>query len=448
MNKLKNLITSIFKFITDDIWNVNLKTLPKRRAFFIRQLRIIVLGVKGFRQDKIQLRASALTFYSMLSVVPVLAMAFGIAQGFGLEKLLEKQITAAMEGFDGEDMILDKILTFTHSLLSTTKGGAIAGVGFVLLLYSVIRLLENIEISFNDIWGVKKARGWIRQLTDFLTLMIISPILIVLSSSATVYVTTQISQITQSLEILHSVRPYILMTFHLVPYILIWLLFTILYQIMPNTKVKFSSALVGGIIAGTFFQLLQWGYITFQYGVSRYNAIYGSFAALPLFIVWMQFSWLIILMGAKVAFANQNVDRFEFIAETEQMSISFKRLLALSVSHIIIKRFVKGEAPLTLIDITKRLEAPAKFVKQIINDLMEARIIVEIKTNLEKESPYQPAQDPNKLTVKYILNAIESHGFTTSDLSDAEEVKVLAQSLDEFDSIISKSQSNLLLREL
>jgi membrane protein len=141
--------------------------------------------------------------------------------------------------------------------------------------------------------------------------MLISPVLVLMSGSATVFITTQVTQITQKVELLGVISPLISFLLKFSPYVLIWALFTILYIIMPNTKVNFKAGLLGGVVAGTLYQIAQWAYISFQISAAKYNAIYGSFAALPLFLMWLQISWWIVLFGAELSFANQNVHTYE-----------------------------------------------------------------------------------------------------------------------------------------
>ena len=291
--------SKITNFIKTDIWRIRVRNLPRRKSFFIKQLRILLLAIRGFHGDKCPLQASALTFYSILSVVPVVAMAFGVAKGFGFQKLLEKQL---LEKFPGQEEVMMQVVNFALSLLENTKGGMIAGIGVAVLLWTVIKVLSNIERSFNTIWEIKKSRTFGRKFSDYLSIMLISPILVIMSSSVTVFITTQVTLITEKIALLGIFSSLIFFILKLLPYCLVWILFTFIYILMPNTKVNFSSGFIAGVFAGTIFQLAQWAYIYFQVGVAKYNAIYGSFAALPLFLVWLQLSWLIVLLGAEISF--------------------------------------------------------------------------------------------------------------------------------------------------
>jgi len=304
------------KKLNDLIWHTPLSEISKGKTFVLKQMRIVVLAARGFSNDKVQLRASALTFYSLLSVIPVAAIAFAIAKGFGLDQNLENLIT---EEFSSHQEVLNWLLTNARSALEETRGGYIAGVGMIILFWSVMALLEHIESSFNHIWQIRSSRPWYRKFTDYLTIMLIAPVFIILSSSITVFVSTELSDFMSTAPILDFFKPIISFLVKFAPYFISWVTLTILFIIMPNAKVKFVPALVSGIIAGTFLQVLQWLYIDLQFGITKLSAIYGSFAAVPLFILWLQSSWIIVLLGAELSFANQNVSRYEFESESLNM---------------------------------------------------------------------------------------------------------------------------------
>jgi len=415
------------------------------KYFLIKQLRILLLATRGFGQDQCPLRASALTFYSILSIVPVVAMAFGIAKGFGFQEILENQL---MEKFSGQEDVMIRVVDFAHSLLENTKGGMIVGVGIIVLLWTVIKLLAHIEGSFNDIWEVKKSRSYGRKFSDYLSIMLISPLLIIMSSSATVFITTKIALITEKVALIGMFSPMIFFMLKLIPYCLVWILFIFTYILMPNTKVNFSAGFIGGIIAGTIFQAAQLAYILFQVGVAKYNAIYGSFAALPLFLIWMQLSWLIVLFGAEISFSYQYVDTYEFEPDLRQISPAFKRLLTLQVANRVISTFSKGKMPLTASNLSQALEIPIRLVQQLLDELVESEIfsITEIKEN--EKLAYQPARDINIITIKSIIEALEHKGVDNIPVAQTPELQSLAEVLWTFSAEIEKSPANLLLKDI
>ena len=432
-------------FIKHDVWRIRRSQLSPGKSFSLNIVRVLLLSLRGFDEDKCNLRASALTFYSLISIVPVVAMAFGIAKGFGLEKVLEEQLRSKLAG---HEEIIVNVIQFSHSLLENTKGGLIAGIGLVVLFWAVLKMLGQIEDSFNDIWGVKEKRTIGRMFADYLSLMLICPFILVLSSGVTVFVATQVTMIIDKFAILGRVSSIVFFLLELLPYTLMWGLFTFLYVFMPNTKVRFASGLLAGIITGTIFQIVQLGYVTFQVGVVKYNAIYGSFAALPLFLVWLQLSWLIVLYGAELSFAHQNVDTYEFEPDVLQASHRFKTLLALQITAHLIKNFIKGERPVTAREISDKMEIPLRFVNEIIFELNESNIISAAEIEGDGEHGYQPAIDINVLTIQYVINAMEKRGINEMPFTGNTEFAHLSASMDAFGKKIEQLPDNKLLKEL
>ena len=435
----------IIEFIRVDIWRIRLKDISRTKCFFVKQLRILILAIRGFAKDKCSLSASALTFYSILSIVPVLAMAFGIAKGFGFQMLLEKQL---LEKFQGQEEVMNRVVAFARSLLENTKGGMIASVGVLFLLWTVIKLLSQIERSFNDIWSVKYPRTYGRKFSDYLSIMLISPILFILSSSVTVFITTQITVITQKVALIGMFSPVIFFMLKFIPYGLIWILLIFMYLLMPNTKVNFSSGVIAGVIAGTIYQIAQWGYITFQVGMARYNAIYGSFAALPLFLIWIQLSWMIVLFGAEISFAHQYADTYDFEPDRRFISPAFKKLLSLQISCLIISKFLKAEPPLSAINISKTLEIPIRLTQQILYELVEAGILSDTEDKKNKEVSYQPARDINAITINSVIEALDQKGVDNIPVAQTSELRHLSEALKTLNDEIEKSPANRLLKDI
>jgi membrane protein len=434
------MISDIIKFVTTDIWRIRSRELPRPRFFLITILRILILSVRGIIEDKGTLRASALTFWSALAVVPVVAMVFGIAKGFGLERTLERQV---LEKLQGQEEVADFIVKVAHSALETTSGSLIAGLGVLLLFWTIIKVLGNIENAFNGIWGVRKGRPMTRKITDYLSLILIGPVLFIFSNASTVLITSQIETFVQKISLLGAVGPLISKMLSLLPYAAMWVLFIFVYIFMPNTKVRWRSGILAGVVAGTLFQLFQWTYIVFQIGVAKYSALYGAFAAVPLFLIWLQFSWLIVLFGAEISFAHQNVHTYEFEPDCLRVSHSFKRLLSLRVVHLLVKDFSEAQRWCKEADISHELEIPIRLIRQILYELVEAGIISSVKTNDDKISAYQPALNPEKITIKYVIDALEQHGTDDLPVAQTEDLKKISESLKAFDEEIKKSPANL-----
>ncbi len=280
-------------------------------------------------------------------------MFFGIAKGFGYQSILEKRL---LENFPGQTELLSRLMGYAQSMLNSVHGGLIAGIGVAILFWTVVKVLSNIEQSFNDIWGIKSSRSFGRKFSDYLSMMLIAPLLLIMSGSITVFITSRISLIMQKISFLGALSPIILFLLKFLPYGLLWILFAVVYILMPNTKVRIKSGLFAGIIAGTLYLTAQWIYINFQIGVVHNNAIFGSFAAIPLFLIWLQTSWIIVLLGAEISFAHQNVSSFEYEPDASHISHFNKRLIALCISHQLVKTFVNDETPLTAAQISQILE--------------------------------------------------------------------------------------------
>lgn len=438
-------VSKFARFLQTDIWRIRASTLSGQKSFWIRQLRIFLLAIRGFAEDKCQLRASALTFFSLLSVVPVVAMAFGVAKGFGFEEVLEQRLMTQLQG---QEEVAARIIGFAQSFLENTKGGLIAGIGITILFWTVIKVLGNIENSFNDIWGIKKARTLGRKFSDYLSIMMVCPILFIMSSSVTVVITSQVTQIVEKLAFLGPIGGLIITSLQILPYAVIWVMFTFIYIFMPNTKVNFKSGLMAGITAGTIYQIVQWAYIAFQIGASKFGAIYGSFAALPLFLVWLQISWLVVLLGAEISFAEQNVDTYEFEADSLKVSYSFKKLLALNIAHVCVKIFHEGGVPPTAAQLSRDLEIPIRLVHQVLFELTEAGVLSEVKMNGGLEVAYHPSRDIGDLTIQNVIDRLDRRGVDEIPIAESKTLQIFKRAMAQFHDTVCASPNNELLKDI
>lgn len=368
----------------------------------VRLLRTLFLAAKGFDARQGPLHASALTFYSLLSLVPLAAMAFGVAKGFGFEQMLEREL---LRHFAAQQEVVLQVIGFARNMLDNTKGGLIAGVGVAVLFWSVIKVLGRIEESFNLIWGVAP-RPLMRKLSDYLTVMIIGPVLLIMSGSVTVFIASQVSALSSQVGLENVVDPAVSLGLALAPYVLLWVLFALVYLIMPNTRVRLGSAVLGAVLTGSAYQLLQIAYVRFQIGVSSYNAIYGSFAALPLFLVWLQLSWIIVIFGAEIVHAFPDSDFPEAEAGCASRSISQTRVLALAICHEVVSRFHRGEAPLNEEGLAAALDTSVAEVHEMADMLDQAGLL---RRTADEETPaLQPARDSSGITVQDVLTAVDN----------------------------------------
>jgi membrane protein len=438
-------ILDLIKRVNYAIWHTPLSEISKGKTFIFKQLRILLLAAKGFSNDKVALRASALTFYSLLSVIPIAAIVFAIAKGFGLDQTLQDQIIKKSQN---EQEVLSWLLQNARTAIEKTSGGYIAGVGIIILFWSVMSLLNHIESSFNHIWQIRSSRPWLRKFTDYLTIMLIAPVFIILSSGITGFIITKLPDYMTNAPILDFFKPLISFLVKFTPYLLSWIVLTTLFIIMPNAKVKFVPALISGIIAGTILQGIQWLYIDLQFGITKLNAIYGSFAAVPLFIIWLQSSWIVVLLGAEISFANQNISRYEMESEALNISNYQKRALILMIMHMIIRNFTLGEKPISATYIAANLKIPVRLSRDILQDLSSANLVSIIHENEEKERLYQPALDVNKLTVSFVFSRLDKKGVEQIMVIRNKDYEKIIAMLEKFDKLIAKSDSNILIKDL
>jgi membrane protein len=432
-------------FFTTDIWKIQQRDFSRATWLLIRQVRILVVALRGLGEDQIQLRASALTYNALLSIVPLAAVVFGIAKGFGLDKMLERYLVEDLQ-MHGE--VVTRIIDFSRTLLDTTKGGLIAGVGVILLFWTIIRVLANIESSFNDIWGISKARTLVRKISDYLSFMLVCPFLFVMSSTVTVVLASQFRLAAKKIWLLGALGPVFFLVLKLAPLFLLWLMFTFIYIFMPNTKVTVKSGALAGVIAAVLFQFFQVLYIDSQIWIAKYNAIYGSFAALPLFLVWLQMSWLIVLLGAEYSFAQQNVETYEFEHAYNEVSYSFKRLLSLRIVNALVHNFSRAEAPWSAVQISQQLEIPLRLVRELLRELREAGVLSQVLLEDDRTVAYQPARSLEGITIQYVIDALEQRGIDDIPVVKSKELKKLSTYLKGFHDQIARSPLNRSLKDI
>ncbi len=437
---MKIQTTKIRSFLNDGIWQLKLNEYPRWQRSFIKLLRIVILSIRDYTRKQLVLRATALTLFSLMSIVPVIAMIFGIATGFGLETYLTDQLNHA---FANQPEILSNLLNYVHNLLGRSKGGLIAGLGFALLIWAVLQVLGNIENAFNSIWYVTVSRTWSRKFTDYLSIMLIAPLFIIVSGAANIFITTQLKNFALDIAFLGEIiTDIIIISIKFIPYLSTIFSFFLLYLVLPNTRVKPRSALYAGIVAGIVFQIFQWAYIEFQYGVSSYNAIYGSFASIPLFITWLQFSWIIVLVGAEVSYSVQNIQDFE--AEHQNKGISHKQrmLYSINILYHIAWRFKEAKNPLDLAEIAARIEIPIKLCKTLLQHMQKCDLIEQTFDRHKKETCYVPALDLSHLNIGYIIERLESIGATKVDMESNQAYGAIKFHYDKMEAAMFTSEYN------
>ena len=438
-------MSSLTQFIKTDIWRIRLDEQPVLKAMVLRQLRILILAVRRFEKDRCLLQASALTFYTLLSVGPAAALALGIAKGFGFQRLVERLL---YERFPGQEELLSKIIEYGYNFLDSARGGVITGIGVAFLFWSVLKVLNHIESSFNTIWRIENPRSLNRRITNYLAFMLITPILLIMSSSVPAFIAAYVSEVMSKLALTGTISSIIPTAFKYVPYLLILILYTLIYVLIPNTRVKVRSGVYAGIVASICFYMVQWGYIHFQIGISRYNAIYGSLAALPLLLIWLQLSWVILLGGAEISYADQNVDIYEYEPDYLQVSPRYKRLLSLYIAHLLVKRFTDGKPAATAEEISHELELPFRLTSDILTDMLEGGLVSNTCIDEDDESAFQPASDVNQWTLKYVIDALEKRGINEMPIAQTESLNRISENLEDLSNEVGRSSANTRLMDL
>jgi membrane protein len=437
------MINNIIRFVKEELWLLHEQKLPPFKAALIKSLKIVVLSAQGFSRDLCPLRASALTLYSLLSIVPVIAMLFGIAKGFGFEKMLTERL---IEQAPHQDALVLKLINFAQNMLDSTKGGVVAGIGIVVLFWTIISLIGNIEESFNYIWKINKGRSVSRKFSDYLSLMLLAPIILIASSSITVLLNTEITWLITIIELPEFGTWLVIKTLGFLPLLLMIGLFAFTFIFMPNHKINLRAGLIAGVVTGIMYDLLQWAYLSLQIGVSSYNAIYGSFAAIPLFVVWLQVGWMIVLFGCEVAFYLQYYENYRNNNRFSNLSFSLQKVIALQITHLIIKNFNSLNEPLTADEIAARLVIPIAIIQPILLKLTASHILVEFNTQDEEDEVYQPAVDTNILTIAFVINALEQCG--QNHLPDINHERLFMDAVNDFRKLMEGSKQNGLLKDI
>ena len=435
-------VKQIIQFLRIGIWRITQGDVSPLRYLFVNVLKKVLLAVRFFTAKRVMTRASALTYSTLLAIVPICAVVFAIARGFGYNKYIEMWFRDLLST---QPQVAETIIGFVNSYLVHTKSGIFLGIGLLFMLYTVLMLVSNIEDAFNEIWQVKKGRSVFRTFTDYLAMFFVAPILIVLSSGISIYLATVANGMADFQMLSSAVRWLI----DLSPYALMSLIFIALYVFMPNTRVKLSSVIIPGILAGIAMQGLQFVYIHSQIILSSYNAIYGSFAALPLFMLWTQISWTICLFGAELCYTNQNLDYYDYDANAGEISHRYKILLCSLLMSRICKRFFNGNKPYTLLELREDTTIPIRFVTDLIYELIDAGLLIEI-TNDEKgeESRFVPAMDIQNLTLGTMIDRLESRGQWKIDLDISKHFTERWAEALEMRSNYLKDSRNILLQDL
>lgn len=348
----------------------------------------------NFTYHQGHLRAAALTYTTVLSLVPFLAIAFSVLKGLGAQNALEP-LLQRVAGDSGETV--SRLIAYVNN----TNVKSLGAIGLVMLILTVVSLMGNIEEAFNAVWGVRETRSIQRRFSDYLSVVVVGPILLLAATSMTSSLQSQwmLQWLIQNTYL----GDAILLLFRFLPYLSVWIAMVFLYIFIPNTRIRFASAVTGGVIAGTAWELAQWGYFHFQVGVANYNAIYGTLSAVPVFLVWIYTSWLIVLFGLEIVCAHQHRGHGLSGAGSFRLSATSREELAVAVLVQVSLHFQRGGIPPSAQHLADELNVPLLPLETVFDELEQLGLLVTTSGN---EPGWLPSRDPSGIRVSEIIGAL------------------------------------------
>ncbi len=397
-------IRLLWRFMRHDIWSYTNEDVRGTYRWLMNTFKAVYLSIRFFLAHRIMERASALTYYTLLALVPVVALVLGIGRGFGMQEMLYNLLAQA---FPGQQEVLAYVSDFAMNYLDMATSSIVIGIGIVLLLWVIYSLIGNIEDVFNEIWQVKNGRSTIRKVTDYLSIIILVPMILVISSGTQIFLQTYIK--TDMYD--YVISQTLLTLLRWIPYTFTIMILTFVYIVIPNCKVRFLNAFAAALIAGSVFILFQWLYINGQIWVSKYNAIYGSFAALPLLLLWIQMSWIICLYGAELSYASQNIQNYNFENVESSLSRQDHDFLLTLAASVVYNRFATGQSAPTTAEIGQSLKLPARLTGSLVRQLADLDVIREaVSTDKHLPNNWVPGKEPDKLSVAALYDLVQTSG--------------------------------------
>ena len=396
----------IKQFIEYDLWRRTSSELQQSRRtkrVGFSALKTIILVIRGFNSKQLNMTANALTYSLAFAIVPILAMILAVAKGFGFSEMIENQLQQSMLG---ETNLVPTVMEMVDRYLETAQGGAFIGIGLLILIWAVYSFFRNVEQAFNSIWDVKKSRSVVRQLTTYIAVLFLVPVLVVTTSGMSIFVHSTV----ESLSVFKVLDEYHGTMVRILQFLIVWVIFLWMYMAIPNTKVHFRSAIYPAIIMGTLFQLLQMLSMYVIMFLSRTSIVYGAFAAIPIIMIWLQWACLLILIGADLSFAIQNNEQFEYELDVLSMSRRYKDFLTLYLLHRIIYRFEHDEIPYMAVELAHENNLPIRLVSQLLNRLVDVGLLRTVYVEQKEEKTYQPALDTHQITVGMCIERIDKQG--------------------------------------
>lgn len=424
---MQDLVNRLNEFFIRELWSVDINSLGRFRAFVIKSLRLLYVTIRESSKGQLTLWAMSLVYTTLLSLIPLLAISFSVLKAFGVHNQIAPFLSNLLAPFGpAKEEIIEKIIHFVDN----TKVGVLGTVGLAMLIYMVISLIQKIEDSFNYIWEVNAPRSFARRFSDYMSVILIAPVLILTAVSLTAYAMN-----TAVVQKLISIQPFgtaVSFAGKLIPYILVCAAFVFIYIFIPNTNVKFTSALVGGIFAGVLWQTIGWGFASFIASSKQYSAIYSGFAIVILFMIWLYYSWLIILIGAEVSFYYQHPQFLSIKKEPILLSNRLKERLALLIMFLISYNYYHNKPLWTLNSLVERLGVSLSVepIERIFALLKKKGFIIETADDPPK---YIPARDIETIKLKELIHSV---GIDEEEVYSIEERFL---SIPEVDEIIKRT---------
>jgi membrane protein len=384
-------------FLGKELWYIDTGSLGGFRAFFVKLIRLIYVTAREFSEGELTLRAMSLVYTTLLSLVPLLAFSLSILKAFGVHNQLEPLLYNFLSPLGPQgSYIAKKILESVGNM----KVGVLGSLGLAVLIYTVISLIQKIEDALNRIWKVAKGRSVVRRLSDYISILIIAPILMftAIGLNASLMSNTFVQKLI-SMEPLGTAVYY---GGKLIPYIVVSIAHTFIYMIIPNTKVRLGSALLGGVVAGVMWQTTGWAFASFVASSTRYPAIYSSFAVIILFMIWLYLNWLILLIGAEISFCYQNLRFLTLRKEAFHLSSRMREKLSLLIMFLIGYNFYHDKDRWTLDSLVERLGLPQEPIESTLSQLENKGLIIETG---DDPPAYLPARDIETIKLKDVLDS-------------------------------------------
>jgi membrane protein len=401
---VNNRFQKIQDFIQYDLWrqsHVDIHA-PKKRYLY-RFLQTITLVGRGFKNQVLVVRANSLSFALLFAFIPMMALIYAIARGFGFEELLKNIISSS---FLAEANIAPVLLEWIERYLETARDGLFLGIGLIVLIWAVYAFFNMLENSFNSIWNVKQSRSFGRRLTNYIMTLLLVPVLVVVTSGISIFLNS--TEVLAS--VLQAIEPLRRFMLRFIPFIATTAVFTWIFIAIPNTKVKLSSVIFPGILMGFLYQIVQAFSMYLVVLFTRMSIVYGAFSAIPLVLIWLHITCWLLLVGAELAFAIQNKDLFAYEKDLETMSRRYKDYVMLYLLSVIIRRFEAGKAPQTAHEMAAENKLPIRLVQQLLSRLEETNIVHRVYMEDMEEQAFVPALDTNSISVEMVIGRISAQG--------------------------------------